>query len=213
MQRFILAAIRCSLMFLVTASLFFLQPAQAGYIVTLHQIGNNLTATGSGAINLTGLTFQQTAVAFDGGGIAARLGVIATGPSPNTNPILDWYSGATGPASFGTGPNYGRARFGSRDFVAIYGLYGLLFVPHGYVSGDPLSDSMTLINTGILPLGMKFNATYEWTWGNGADQTFTLITGPRPGVPDTGSTVSLLGLGLLGLAALRRNCAAKLRFS
>jgi len=39
------------------------------------------------------------------------------------------------------------------------------------------------------------SGTYKWTWGNGVNQTFTL----KIGVPDPGSTVGLL---LLGLAAL-----------
>ena len=57
MKTLILAAIRCSLMFTaVTASLFSVRPAQA-YTVTLEQIGSNVVANGSGAINLTGLTF------------------------------------------------------------------------------------------------------------------------------------------------------------
>ena len=34
------------------------QSAQAGYTVTLQQVGPNVVATGSGAINLTGLTFS-----------------------------------------------------------------------------------------------------------------------------------------------------------
>ena len=57
MKTLILAAIRCSLMFTaVTASLFCVRPAQA-YTVTLQQMGSNVVANGSGAINLTGLTF------------------------------------------------------------------------------------------------------------------------------------------------------------
>ena len=36
------------------------RPAQAGYTVTLQQVGPNVVATGSGAINLTGLTFSQS---------------------------------------------------------------------------------------------------------------------------------------------------------
>ena len=59
MKTLILAAIRCSLMFTaVTASLFFVGPAQA-YTVTLEQVGSNVVATGSGAFDLTGLTFEQ----------------------------------------------------------------------------------------------------------------------------------------------------------
>src|SRR5215475_4016257 len=59
MKTHILAAIRCSLMFTaVTASLFCVRPAEA-YTVTLRQMGANVVANGSGAINLTGLTFTE----------------------------------------------------------------------------------------------------------------------------------------------------------
>ena len=42
---------------LVFACLGIRQSAQAGYTVTLQQVGPDVVATGSGAINLTGLTF------------------------------------------------------------------------------------------------------------------------------------------------------------
>jgi hypothetical protein len=76
----------------------------------------------------------------------------------------------------------------------------------GYVSGTALSDSATYNN---LTLGAPVvtPGTYVWTWGTGlANQSFTLKIGSFgvPGVPDGGSTVSLLGCALLGLAALRR---------
>jgi hypothetical protein len=80
-----------------------------------------------------------------------------------------------------------------------------LLVPVGYVSGTALSSSATYNN---LTLGSPevIPGTYVWTWGDGADQSFTLKIGSvgGPGVPDSGSTVSLLGFGLLGLAVLRR---------
>ena len=44
---------------IVIAWLLSVRPAQAGYIVTLQQVGPDVVATGSGAIDLTGLTFSQ----------------------------------------------------------------------------------------------------------------------------------------------------------
>jgi hypothetical protein len=59
-------------------------------------------------------------------------------------------------------------------------------------------DNATFASLGVTP------GTYEWTWGTGlANQNFTLIIGGA-GVPDGGSTVSLLGFALLGLTAVRR---------
>ena len=43
---------------IVIAWLLSVRPAQAGYIVTLQQVGPDVVATGSGAIDLTGLTFS-----------------------------------------------------------------------------------------------------------------------------------------------------------
>jgi hypothetical protein len=78
-----------------------------------------------------------------------------------------------------------------------------LDVPQGYVSGTALSDSATYDNATFASLGAT-PGTYVWTWGTGLpNQNFTLII-EGAGVPDGGSTVSLLGCALLGVAALRR---------
>ena len=42
---------------IAVTSLYSVQPAQAGYIVTFAQVGSNVVATGSGPIDLTGLKF------------------------------------------------------------------------------------------------------------------------------------------------------------
>ena len=59
-------------------------------------------------------------------------------------------------------------------------------------------NSATFASLGLTP------GTYVWTWGTGLmNQNFTLQIGSAS-VPDGGSTVSLLGVALLGLAAVRR---------
>ena len=184
---------------IAVTSLFSVQPAQ-GYTVTLQQVGSNVVATGSGPINLTGLTFFLPGIDFTAR-IRAGGGVIITGP-PGGSGDVDLYTGFTGPTSFGSGffffPNTG-----SGDIVGIdaQGFGGLLAVPPGYLSGAALSDSMTFNNATFASLGVT-PGTYLWTWGTGLpNQNFTLHIGS---VPDGGSTVSLLGFGLLGLAVLRR---------
>src|SRR5205809_4332688 len=64
---------------IVLAWLLSVRPAQAGYTVTLQQVGPNVIATGSGAIDLTGLTFIHSG-GRDHPGIVPAGGVIATGP-------------------------------------------------------------------------------------------------------------------------------------
>src|SRR5437763_2518393 len=45
---------------IVVAWLLSVRPAQAGYVVTLQQVGPDVVATGSGAINLFGLNFNSS---------------------------------------------------------------------------------------------------------------------------------------------------------
>ena len=199
MKTLILAAIRCSLMFTaVTAWLFSIRPVQA-YTVTLEQIGSNVVANGSGAINLTGLSFLASGT--QGGGILQPpIGAITTGTTDSANVTI--FSGFSGPTSFGSG-NGDIASSGSGDRVGIVGLFGQLSVPDGYVSGAALLSSATWNNATFASLGVT-PGTYVWSWGTGLpNQNFTLIIGGA-GVPDGGSTVSLLGFGLVGLAVLRR---------
>ena len=173
------------------------QPAQA-YMVTLEQVGANVVATGSGPINLTGLTFVISTV------LNAQInpGVAAIGTGPAFPVAGDLYNGLSGPTSFGSGLTTVPSS-GSGDTVGIGGKVGRLVVPGGYVSGTALSDTSTYDNATFKSLGLT-PGTYVWTWGTGLpNQNFTLVIG-RGTVPDAGSTVSLLGFALLGLAALRR---------
>src|SRR5215471_570624 len=194
---------------IAVTSLFSVQPAQA-YTVTLKEVGSNVVATGHGAINLTGLTLDVSGI-FVPGTMAANLGLIQIGQLANL--LGDQYTGITGPTSFGPGTMFfPQANTGSGDFVGIAGLAGDIQVPGGYVSGNPLSDSMTFNSATFASLGVT-PGTYVWSWGAGLpNQNFTLIIGGA-GVPDGGSTVSLLGFGLLGLAALRRKLSSQERKS
>src|SRR5215471_11269002 len=183
MKTLILVAIRYSLMFTaVTASLFSVRPAQAGYIVTLQQVGPgspDVIATGSGSIDLTGLTIvsRRTPTETD---IEPANGGIFTGP----NAFCDVYEGnLSGPTSFGIG----SATFtnsGSGDMVGIDKALNLLAVPTGYVSGTPLSNMATWSGKTLASLGVT-PGTYVWTWGAGPNQNFTLkILTPHGAGPD-----------------------------
>lgn len=126
-----------------SAILLIVSPAaQAGYIVTLRQVGSDVVATGSGAFDLTGL--PDPATAFAQSFINPFIGNIVTGSSNSPTGACDAYEAAiTGPSNFGrgsptsassgTGDIAGMLFFGGRD--------SLLLVPEGYVSGAALLDS------------------------------------------------------------------------
>jgi hypothetical protein len=175
--------------------------AQAGYVVTLEQVGSNVVATGSGAIDLTGLSFQGNTT--NGGGVNPSFADISTGPpSPVTTSI---FQGFIGPKSFGGGGTT-FANSGSGDLVDLLGADNLLFVPEGYVSDNPLSDTSTYDNQTFASLGAT-PGTYEWTWGTGPNQNVTLnieaLGAPIP-IPEPSSVLLFaLSFGLVMLLAAR----------
>jgi hypothetical protein len=180
---------------------------QAGYVVTLQQVGSNVVATGSGAIDLTGLgpgSDNQGQSAIEPGSA-----FITTGPTGISN--ADTYSGFSGPTSFGLG--IGMVTFansGSGDLVGILGAGALQFliVPRGYVSGNALSDGSTYNGATFTTLGIT-PGTYTWTWGTGANQNFTLDA-IATGVPDSGSTFGLFFVSLIALFGVGRFRAQRL---
>jgi PEP-CTERM motif len=179
--------------------------AQAGYVVHLTQQGTDVVATGSGAIDLTGLTFSGST--FLVSVITPNGPDMLTGPSIQSPAVqIDGYLGFTGPTNFGSGPEI-FADSGSGDLAGIFTLPTLptarttLFVPHGYVSDSPLSsaatwDSQTLNSLGATP------GTYEWTWGAEANQNFTLVIGAAATVGTTVPEPSTWAMMLIGFAGL-----------
>src|SRR5574340_219194 len=114
-------------------------PAQAGYVVDLTQEGGNVVATGSGAIDLTGLSFLVPFLAS--ARISPIIGIILTGPVVPFILTFDAYTGITGPASFGSGgENFPSSGGGDAVGVVGSGLPAIL-VPAGYVSESPLSST------------------------------------------------------------------------
>jgi hypothetical protein len=176
-------------------------------VVTLEQVGSDVVATGSGPIDLTGLTFlaRDSASAF----INPSIATITTGPASFVP--VDVYVGTfSGPTNFGSGGQT-LATSGSGNLVEIASLFSptdLLGVPAGYVSDTPLSDISTYSGQTFSSLGVT-PGIYEWTWGPGANQNFTLDI-VAAAVPEP-SSLSLLAppLGFVLLLAARRRRAMR----
>ena len=183
-------------------------PAQAAYIITFSETGNDVTASGSGAINLAGLTFITSGATLSE--IAPTFATEATGAAGH----VDEYNGATGPFSFGPGV-FTSATTGAGDLVGVQALggdppIGFIFVPMGYASGAPLSDTATYAGQSFATLGLT-PGVYLYTFGSGTDaDTFTVEVGAPVPEPSTWAMmlIGFAGLGFAGYRASRRTSAA-----
>jgi len=168
------------------------------YVVTLEEVGSDVVATGSGAIDLSGLSkggsFANANAAF-----YPQSGIFWIGTGS-----VDYYNSGSigGPHAFGSGGgSFPNSSSGS--MVGIYGSCCYLYTPQDYVSDTQLSDSTatwnnaTLTSLGITP------GTYVWTWGGGADQRVTLNVLAAVPEPSTWAMM-LLGFSGLGFMAYRR---------
>ena len=172
-------------------------PGQAaGFVVTLDQVGPNVVATGSGAFDLTGLTLVQSATQPGPTGIDPQESLIDNGPPA----IADVYrvGSLSGPANFGNG-SFTSTASSAGDVAQFSGFNSMIDLPAGYQSGNSLSDSATYLNQTFASLGVT-PGIYEWTWGGGAEQNFTLDVESVP-EPATWFAAVLTGLWcVIGLA-------------
>ena len=166
--------------------------ADAGVVIDVSQVGSDVVATGSGSLDLTGLSLTVTvplSTTLDPIG-----GVIIIGPSPGGS--FDGYSGFQGPSSFGPGGQTFPSE-GTGDLMGVDNFDGNIQVPAGYVSGTPLAGSSTFDNTTIAGLGLT-PGTYTYTWSSDS-LTVVVASVPEP------SSLAMAGMAAAaGLIAARR---------
>lgn len=181
----------------------------SNFVVTLTEVGSNVVATGGGQLDLTGLVLQSNDTTFWNPGVGADgefgVGVLGSGVSsyylpdpsyPGTASLFSFF----GPTSFANTPSYISASSASGTAVGMANPD--VSVPLGYQSDAPLSlGTTTWANSTFASLGIT-PGTYTWTWGSGADQSFTIDASTSP-VPIP-AAVWLFGSGLVGLIGIAR---------
>jgi hypothetical protein len=166
------------------------RPAEAAFTFTIVQQGADVVVTGSGSLNLAGLS--------PGGGGAVTSLIKGSAAGLTVAGDIELYQLVSGPLSFGTGAEF-AATIAAGDAVYVDGAAQIIGVPQGYVSGGALANSMTFSGASFASLGLT-PGTYVWSWGG---QTFGDTLTVRIGVPEPASAL-LLGAALLGLGTLRR---------
>ncbi len=185
----------CHLAFAALLTISVSNGAKASFIIDIVQSGSNVVATGSGSINLAGLSLQASNIGGGEGLMVADssgYGQIWLGP---TSYNVDLYTGLNHGPTFGSG-GQSPASSGSGTGVVFNSAEGLFEVATGYSSGTEFSDTSTWNGQTFTDLGIT-PGTYTYTWGSGGDADFmTLNIGDQ--TPEPGS-LYLLGLGGAGL--------------
>ena len=181
--------------------------AEAGIIVNIEEQGSDVVVSYSGSIDLTGANFYTTGGASSNtvnagtgqglfqNGAATRFSFVGRGGNP-------W---SVAPSSFGTGGHF------NADSVSIAAGNAWGFRPEGfhveptYVSGDPISGSITFENQTLASMGINegtgiMNATFS----SGDTLTVNAISAvSTSAIPEPSGVLGLAGL-ILGSGFLRR---------
>jgi hypothetical protein len=194
------------LLILLAVMLFAAGSARATLMINANEVGGDVVFTLSGSFN--------TSSAMNGG--------IGFDRPPNAiNPSTAQFSFShlsgerewvlpnfAGPASFGVGGStstpIGGANISFGGFFFTGNDWRLFIGDVGYSSGTAFMGSMTFAGQSFASLGIT-PGMYDWSWNNsGISDSLTLNVNRSQGVPDTGSTVVMLGLGLAGMTVAAR---------
>lgn len=174
--------------------------ARADLTFTLVESGSNIIVTGTGSLDLTGLT--RTEEAYNTGSFGDVLWPAIAGISVGEQALVDVYDLAsgglipfdqTGAAPFGTGPGHNFAAsphgddFWDGDYFGLFISSGSsgggpflydygVFVPTGYQSGAVLSGSLEITDESFASLGIDVGTFVSYYDNN----TVTVHVVPAP---------------------------------
>ena len=187
-------SIVCSVFALATATS---APANAAYVINFEEVGSDVIATGSGSLDISGLSAGLPGL-YNASVFPYPFALVGSGSGKF---FYDNFS-FTGPSSFGPGPGAHADSYSGQ----VAGLFGstALMVPSNYISGSDLGISTgTWQNKSFATLGL-IPGTYVWTWGaTHPIDTITVKIGA--GVPEPATwAMMIIGFGLIGGAMRKR---------
>ena len=171
--------------------------ANAAFTFTFRETTTGVAATGTGSIDLTGLSRI-------GEDLLPTTGISAQAAIAGVAGTVAVYTGIAGPGGFGIGsPTV--ASEGGGDSVAVNGSSGFIGVPRAYVSGSHLSSTMEFAGATFVTLGLA-PGIYTWNWGNGSNADSLTVEIGAVATPEPASA-TVFGAGVPGLVWFRRRRA------
>lgn len=183
-----------------------MQSSTASVVVTAREVGNDIVfSSAGGSFNLSAWTYANYgshSANIDPSAPYVIMGVGAFFTEVYSDPVnysapSSFGSGGRSASSSGTNPSFGE-QFGM--FEADGGQSGLLFVPDGYNSLDPIGpSSMTFENESFTSLGLT-EGTYTWSWGIGDDADFftlKIVTTPSVSISHQGGAITIEFEGII----------------
>ena len=163
--------------------------AQAAATITFSQVGNDVQATISGFLDLTGINPDGALLTGTSKVRGAGLGAnVVIGESGSNSPTS--YIAISGPQTIGCSTSTINASSASTDPNGPFGINmssNRLIVPNGFGSGNAFSASSTWNGATISSLGLK-SGTYHYTWPR--DSLTIIIPGPSGCIPTLSLTNS-----------------------
>lgn len=174
--------------------------ANGALLLTFEQTGADVAVTGSGSLDLSGLTLSSSneGYGFEDLYVQGSSGWLWL--SGSTTATYDVYSGA---GTLNVSGGFTNPGFFNIDFSDDIGIWGTLntatdvYVSNGYTSTSAIDFSTIISDTTLSEIGMNVGDSQTVSWTDGAADSITFTAIPEP------SSALLIGLAALGVAFRR----------
>lgn len=190
------------------------QPTYAALLLQVEQLGDDVVITGSGSANTAALTNEGSDNTWTN---VLTDSQIAAGPDAFFNGQVTFWSGITGPASFGSDLTFSQNPDSGSG--ALFGIVASnltpspqVFLPQGYISSASLTGTSTFLNSSLISLGFAPGSTFTWSWGSGgsADSFVLNILSTSPAQAPASLPIAGASLAFAQSRLLRRRLRGSL---